>query len=197
MASQYSIRLAAEPDVDTLVDFTLREAAEAERVTLSIEEATTGVRGGFGTSPLSTYWVAVATDGSMVASTSVVKEWSNFHGGYYWWIQSLYILPDHRGSGLVEQLIGHLATVSRSAGALDLRLYVHSLNRRAVRAYSRCGFVEAPYSIMTLPSTCTEPGDDDGAGGARADHRPGSEGLDVNGPSKKPLEPTSGAEVVK
>jgi hypothetical protein len=117
VASQYSIRLAAEPDVDTLVDFTLREAAEAERVTLSIEEATTGVRGGFGTSPLSTYWVAVAADGSMVASTSVVKEWSNFHGGYYWWIQSLYILPDHRGSG--------------------------------------------------LPSTCTEPGDDDGAGGAR------------------------------
>jgi hypothetical protein len=34
VASHCSIRLAAESDVETLVDFTLREAAEAEGVTL-------------------------------------------------------------------------------------------------------------------------------------------------------------------
>ena len=150
MACVYSIRPAAETDIDTLVDFTLREAAEAERVTLSVERATTGVRGGFATPALSTYWVAVDTTDSVVASTSVVKEWSNFHGGYYWWVQSLHILPDHRGSGLVNQLIEHLSTVSRAAGALDLRLYVHRSNQRALRAYSRCGFAEAPYSLMTM-----------------------------------------------
>jgi len=100
VASHYSIRLATEPDIETLVDFTLREAAEAERETLGIEQATTGVRGGFATPPLSTYWVAVAADASIVASTSIVKEWSNF--------------------------------------------------------------VEAPYSIMVLPSTGSGPGDDHG-----------------------------------
>jgi hypothetical protein len=63
VASVYSIRPAAATDIDTLVDFTLREAAEAERVTLSVEGATTGVRGGFATPPVSTYWVALdATD---------------------------------------------------------------------------------------------------------------------------------------
>ena len=162
MASVYSIRPAAENDIETLVDFTLREAAEAEGITLSVEGATTGVRGGFATPPLSTYWVAVDATDSIVASTSVVKEWSHCHGGYYWWVQSLFILPDHRGSGLVNQLIEHLATVSRSAGALDLRLYVHSSNRRARRAYSRCGFANAPYSIMTLTSTGSAPDDDHG-----------------------------------
>jgi ribosomal protein S18 acetylase RimI-like enzyme len=153
VTSVHKIRPAAETDIDTLVDFTLREAAEAEGVTLSVEGATTGVRGGFATPPLSTYWVAVDAIDSIVASTSVVKEWSNFHGGYYWWVQSLYILPEHRGSGLVTQLIEHLAAVSRSAGALDLRLYVHSSNRRAHRAYTRCGFADAPYSLMTFAST--------------------------------------------
>jgi ribosomal protein S18 acetylase RimI-like enzyme len=157
VASVYLIRPAAETDIETLVDFTLREAAEAERVTLSVERATAGVRGAFATPALSTYWVAVDTTESIVASTSVVKEWSNFHGGYYWWVQSLYILPEHRGSGLVNQLIEHLATVSRSAGALDLRLYVHSSNQRALRAYSRCGFREAPYSLMSLGSPGDEP----------------------------------------
>jgi L-amino acid N-acyltransferase YncA len=160
VASVYSIRPAAENDIETLVDFTLREAAEAEGITLSVEGATTGVRGGFATPPLSTYWVAVDATDSIVASSSVVKEWSNFHGGYYWWVQSLYILPDHRGSGLVNQLIEHLATVSRSAGALNLRLSVHSSNRRAHRAYSRCGFAKAPYLIMTFTSTRTGPDDD-------------------------------------
>ena len=158
----YAIRLAAESDVETLVDFTLREAAEAETVTLSLEEARTGVRGGFAATPLSTYWVAVAADGAIVGCTSVVKEWSNFHGGYYWWIQSLYVLPAHRGSGLVERLIQHLAAASRASGALSLRLYVHRSNQRAHRAYIRCGFVDAPYSIMTWPGTAVEPGDDGG-----------------------------------
>lgn len=152
MEFAYSIRRAVETDIDTLIAFTLREAAEAERATLNVEVAATGVRAGFTTPPQSTYWVAVAPNGSVVASTSVVKEWSNFHGGYYWWIQSLYIVPEHRGSGLLELLIEHLGNVSRSAGALDLRLYVHRSNRRAIRAYTRCGFAEAPYLIMAMPS---------------------------------------------
>ena len=59
----------------------------------------------------------------VVASTSIVTEWSNFHGGYYWWIQSLYIDPEHRGTGLLEALIEYVSEAARAAGALDLRLY--------------------------------------------------------------------------
>jgi ribosomal protein S18 acetylase RimI-like enzyme len=32
---------------------------------------------------------------------------------------------------------------------LDLRLYAHQSNERALRAYRRCGFAVAPYIIMT------------------------------------------------
>lgn len=73
MTSPYTIRQAVETDFDTLVDFTLREAAEAEEVALSVEAATSGVRAGFETPPLSTYWVAVAANAPIVASTSVVN----------------------------------------------------------------------------------------------------------------------------
>jgi ribosomal protein S18 acetylase RimI-like enzyme len=147
---RYTIRPATETDLDVLVAFTLQEAAEAEGLTLSADAVTTGVRAGFGPAPQSRYWVAEDAAGSVVASTSIVKEWSNFSGGHYWWIQSLYIEPDHRGTRLVERLIEHLAQVARSDGALDLRLYVHHGNQRAIRAYRRCGFTEAPYVIMTL-----------------------------------------------
>ena len=72
---------------------------------------------------LATYWVAESEEGTVVASTSIVKEWSNFHGGSYWWIQSLFIDPAHRGAGLVEVILDHLADEAAHAGALDLRLY--------------------------------------------------------------------------
>jgi ribosomal protein S18 acetylase RimI-like enzyme len=84
----------------------------------------------------------------------VVTEWSDWHGSHYWWVQSLFILPEHRGRGVVDIILDRLAQEAQAAGALDLRLYVHTSNRRALAAYRRCGFAPAPYAILTrrLPS---------------------------------------------
>ena len=92
--------------------------------------------------------LAESAEGEVVAATSVVTEWSNFYGGRYWWVQSLYIAPEHRGRGLVELLLDHLVAAARADGALDLRLVVHQSNQRAIRAYGRCGFRSVPYGIM-------------------------------------------------
>jgi GNAT superfamily N-acetyltransferase len=93
--------------------------------------------------------VAESAEGRLAGAISVVREWSNFHGGHYWWIQSLFIVPEHRGRGLLEHLLDHVAEVAKENGALDLRLYAHKGNLRALQAYRRCGFEEAPYAIMT------------------------------------------------
>ena len=148
MPSEYTIRKASAADIDTLVAFTLREAREAEDADAADEDVRRGVRGAFADPPRATYWVAEGADGRIVASTSVVGEWSNFHGGDYWWIQSLFIDPEHRGRGLVDQLLEHLEHAATAAGALELRLYAHRANERAIRVYRRCGFVEPPYLIM-------------------------------------------------
>jgi ribosomal protein S18 acetylase RimI-like enzyme len=63
------------------------------------------------------------------------------------------VVPEHRGHGLVELLLDHLVRMADASGALDLRLYAHSSNVRALRAYRRCGFTVAPYTIMTLKSS--------------------------------------------
>lgn len=144
----YTIRHAVAADLDTLIAFTLAEAREAEGIELDMGEVRRGVRGAFADPPRARYWLAVDPDGHAVASTSVVTEWSNFHGGEYWWVQSLYIAPAHRGRGLVERLLDHLWTAARTAGALDIRLYAHRSNTRALRAYERCGFTASPYVIM-------------------------------------------------
>ena len=149
MATRYTIREALPSDIDTLVAFTSQEAYEAEGVEKDVEGIRRGIRGAFAEPRPAVYWVAEAPDGRVVASTSVATEWSDFHGGYYWWIHSIFIVAEHRGSGLLEILLDHLEKAAVDAGALDLRLYAHQSNARALRAYRRCGFTAAPYIIMT------------------------------------------------
>jgi ribosomal protein S18 acetylase RimI-like enzyme len=60
----------------------------------------------------------------------------------------MYIAPEHRGRGLVVFLLEKVAEAARDAAAIELRLYAHGSNRRALDAYRRCGFEETQYVIM-------------------------------------------------
>jgi ribosomal protein S18 acetylase RimI-like enzyme len=146
--SQYTIRRADTSDLGALVAFAVQEASETEGVDPDVRAVRIGVQTGLEGSAPSTYWVAEAEAGRAVGSISVVTEWSNFRGGYYWWIQSLFIVPEHRGRGLVDQLLKFVAREASVAGALELRLYVLRSNERATAAYRRCGFETVPYAIM-------------------------------------------------
>ncbi len=151
MGDEYSMRPATLSDLGTIVAFTLEEASEAEGLELEPDRVRQGVLAGLKDPAVASYWIAEASDGEVVASTSAVREWSNFNGGYYWWIQSLFIMPRHRGSGLVDLLMDRVAEEARTVGAIDLRLQVHGENIRAREAYRRCRFEETPYVIMRRP----------------------------------------------
>jgi ribosomal protein S18 acetylase RimI-like enzyme len=148
MHDDYTIRRAGAGDLETIVALTLDEAREAEGRRLDVDPVRRGVGAGLEEPSLATYWVAETSDGRIVAATSAVREWSDWHGGDYWWVQSLFIVPEHRGRGLVDFLLDTVAQAAREAGAVDLRLYAHGSNRRALDAYRRCGFEETPYVIM-------------------------------------------------
>ena len=148
MNSDITIRCAGPGDLETLVGFTMAEARETEGEEPDPQAVLRGVRAAFEKDPPSTYWMAESQSGQVVGSISIVTEWSDFRGGNYWWIQSLYVVPDHRGTGLVDRLLDFVAGKAREAGALDLRLYVLESNTRAIAAYRRCGFDTAPYAIM-------------------------------------------------
>lgn len=148
MGAECTVRRAELADLETLVAFTLAEAEDAEGAGKDVNVVERGVRMALEDPSLATYWLAEAAGARVVGSTSVVTEWSNWHGGHYWWVQSLYVVPEHRGHGLARLLLETLAQEARAAGAVDLRLYAHNSNRRALAAYRRCGFDVAPYTIM-------------------------------------------------
>lgn len=109
MNPDYRIRKANLSDLDSLVAFAIQEATETEGHSPAPDAVTIGVQKGFEEIAPSSYWVAESNEGEIVGAISVVTEWSNFRGGYYWWVQSLFIASDHRGRGLVDDLLRFIA----------------------------------------------------------------------------------------
>jgi ribosomal protein S18 acetylase RimI-like enzyme len=144
------VRRAKLSDLGQLVEFTLREAVESEGSRKDKEKAREGIRAALEDESVAVYWVLQSRPDEIAGNISVVKEWSNWHAGYYWWIQSLYIRPEDRRRGLMKKLIQTVKEAAREAGALDLRLYVHKDNERAIKAYLKAGFAEADYRIMRM-----------------------------------------------
>lgn len=146
----YHIRPAIPADLDTLVRFTQAQALDAEGIDLPAESVRRGVQTGLQNPDIARYWLAVDESDRPVGAASVVREWSDWHGGWYWWVQSLYVDPAHRGRGVAGRLLEAIRAAAQEAAALDLRLYVHAENEVAIRAYRRYGFEHAPYRVMRI-----------------------------------------------
>jgi len=144
------IRKATINDLPFLVEFTAKEAREAEGITKPTETLESGIIRALEDESKAVYWVMIDDHAIPVASVSAVKEWSDWNAGYYWWIQSMYVSPDHRGKGLHVELIKVVELEMRRQGGLELRLYVHKDNIRAKKAYGKAGFTNTDYEIMSL-----------------------------------------------
>ena len=144
------IRKATSADLKSLVSFAVAEAKEAEGVKKDSKRVRQGVTTALNDDSIAMYWVLEKNSTGVIGSVSIVKEWSDWNSGYYWWIQNMYILPEFRGKGLMEQLMQALKDAARNEGALELRLYVHKNNAQAISAYQKVGFFDADYRIMTM-----------------------------------------------
>ena len=146
----YVVRRAEWSDLEVLVSFAVQEAKEAEGIELSLDYIRRGIGAALENESLGRFWILTRENREAVGNISVIKEWSNWRGGFYWWIQSLFILREFRGAGLMQKLIDAVKDAAHNGGAIDLRLYVHGQNERAIKAYNKVGFSESAYRIMRM-----------------------------------------------
>lgn len=146
----YFVRRAKSADLEKLISFTVLEAKEAEGIDLSPGNVRRSVLAALENDSLGKYWVLARDNDEIIGNVSVIREWSNWNNGYYWWIQSLFIQLDFRGLGLMQMLIDTVKEEARKGGGLELRLYAHSTNKRAIKAYRKSGFSESDYHIMRM-----------------------------------------------
>lgn len=144
------VRPATIADLETLVEFNAALALESEGKTLDLDRLRTGVTAVLDSNDRGIYHVAESA-GRVVGQLLITYEWSDWRNGYFWWIQSVYVVPDLRRRGVYRALNGHVRTQARERGDVcGLRLYVERNNLVAQQVYSSLDMHRAHYDLFEI-----------------------------------------------
>jgi ribosomal protein S18 acetylase RimI-like enzyme len=139
------IRALTTADVDVVADFNVAMALETESLALDPEVVRRGVRAMIDDPTKGTYRLA-EVDGRVVGQLMVTLEWSDWRCGWWWWIQSVYIAPIARRSGVYRALYESvIADAKERRDVRGVRLYVEHENVRAQETYTALGMVRGKY----------------------------------------------------
>ena len=140
----YTIVRGEVDDIESIVLFQAKMAMESEGTTLDLEKVTKGVTAAMNDESKGIYWVA-KVNGKAIGSLMVTREWSDWNNEWYWWIQSVYVLPDYRKHGVYKAMYSTLKEVAKENKVSQIRLYVDKTNHPAQQVYQRLGMHESHY----------------------------------------------------
>jgi ribosomal protein S18 acetylase RimI-like enzyme len=150
-ASTLLIRRADADDGEAIAELNRRLAAETESLALDPATIAAGVQAALADPAKARYFVATEPTGSIVGQVMHTYEWSDWRNGWIWWLQSVYVLPEYRGRGVLRRLVTHVIELGRSdPQVVGLRLYVEEHNTTAHAVYDRLGLAAAGYHVREL-----------------------------------------------
>ncbi len=142
-----NIRMANFEDAAMLVEFNQAMALETEGRRLDSQTLKSGVEAVFQDGKKGFY--VVAESGEKIGGGLMITfEWSDWRGEWFWWIQSVYILPELRGQGVYRKLYEFVKEKAQAQGDVyGFRLYVEKENTRAQKVYEKLG-MDASHYLM-------------------------------------------------
>ncbi|HBR56307.1 MAG TPA: GNAT family N-acetyltransferase [Blastocatellia bacterium] len=142
-----NIRIAEKSDSPALIEFNQAMALETEGKTLNPEVIRRGVESVFDDAAKGFYVVAEA-EGEIIGGLMITYEWSDWRNAWFWWIQSVYILPAARGQRIYSKLYDFVKQrASEKGDVCGFRLYVEKENRHAQRVYEKVGMESSYYQM--------------------------------------------------
>lgn len=147
MPDDIRIRAARPADAPALADFNIRMALETESLHLDPAVIVPGVQAVLSDPAKGLYFVAEIS-GQLAGQLMVTREWSDWRNSDIWWIQSVYVHPDHRRRGVFKALYRHAEEQAKQQGVSVLRLYVEQQNHSAQATYQSLGMKLSQYLVM-------------------------------------------------
>ena len=142
-----NIRQASIQDAEKIADFNIQMAFETENIKLKPEVILAGAQRLINDDSLGFYLVAESND-KIAGSLMVTTEWSDWRNGQFWWIQSVYILPQFRRMGIYRGLYEKVKELaSTNDNICGFRLYVENENAAAQSTYNNVGMVQTHYKL--------------------------------------------------
>jgi ribosomal protein S18 acetylase RimI-like enzyme len=134
-------------DIDAIVRFQTDMAMESEGTRLDKETLTKGVTAAISDEQKGIYLVARAND-TPIGSLMLTREWSDWNNQWYWWIQSVYVMPEYRKKGVYKAMYATLKDMAQENGVSQIRLYADRTNLSAQQVYQRLGMRESHYLMF-------------------------------------------------
>ena len=144
---EYEIAMGCVSDIDAITQFQVDMAFESEGAKLDDGIVRRGVTAVMNDSNKGSYLV-VRKGGEVVASLMITREWSDWNSEWYWWVQSVYVMPEHRGRGLFRSMYAKVKELAAQNGVSQVRLYVERTNLSARQVYERVGMREWHYLMF-------------------------------------------------
>ena len=145
---EFRTREADVTDAADIAAFQQAMARETEEIELDAQTVARGVQAVFDHPSRGRYFVAEA-GGAVIASLLITYEWSDWRNGNVWWIQSVYVRPEHRRRGVYARMYDHVKEiVRRDPDVRGIRLYVDRRNAAAQDVYRRCGMNGEHYLVF-------------------------------------------------
>ncbi|MBQ6938388.1 MAG: GNAT family N-acetyltransferase [Muribaculaceae bacterium] len=143
------VAMATVDDISTIAQFQIEMAMESEGYKLSPDKITQGVTAAMNDANKGAYIIA-KIDGKAVGSLMITREWSDWNNCWYWWVQSVYVMPQYRGKGIYKAMYAHVKDMAREHGVSQVRLYVDKGNTRAQEVYKKLGMDECHYLMYEV-----------------------------------------------
>ena len=144
----YTTRPARPDDAPTIARYNQAMAKETEGKTLNLDILTPGVQRVFEEPAHGQYLVAESEGEQVVGCLLITYEWSDWRNAQVWWIQSVYVHPEHRRRGVFKLLYQAVRELGEQVGGVcGYRLYVERDNIRAQQTYAGLGMSKTPYLI--------------------------------------------------
>lgn len=148
--SSLLVRSATAADAGILTSNNIAMALETEGLSLRPDLVSAGVEAALLDPDKASYFVA-ESGGVPAGSLMVTREWSDWRNGWFWWIQSVYILPSYRRQGVYSALYRHVESTARQTPEVcGLRLYVAHENLPAQEVYHRLGMERTGYHLFEV-----------------------------------------------
>ncbi len=147
--AEIQVRLAGPEHLDALAGFNLAMARETEGRELDAGLLHAGVEAVLD-HPEHGFYVVAERDGQPLGGLLVTYEWSDWRNALFWWIQSVYVVPEHRRLGVYSAMHRYVTGEAQRRGVCGLRLYVDKDNRAAQQVYTSLGMYHARYDLFEI-----------------------------------------------
>ena len=144
---EYIITRGAVCDIESIVQFQADMAMESEGCVLDKEKVTKGVTAAMLDDSKGVYWVA-KFEKRPIGSLMLTREWSDWNNEWYWWIQSVYVIPEFRRKGVYKAMYQNVKDAAKAINVSQIRLYVDKTNVSAQKVYQNLGMQESHYLMF-------------------------------------------------